>query len=299
MNKETLLPFVSLAVSVSLFFYTPSSSAEEEGSAAGEAPGEWVIVKAGTYLRGSPDAEPGHGNSEGQKKVRIAHNFSIQSTEVTQDQWSKVIYGNPSSLDCSDCPRNRVSWFDAARYCNKLSENTGMSQCYECGSPLDLGLPDGPTHLCVVAKAYRKNFYRCPGYRLPTSEEWEYAARAGITTATYNGNVDSDSRSCSESKVLDPIAWYCGNAMDKVHPVGQKQPNAWGLYDMLGNVAEWTNDQAPWTSRHYMVRRGGSFLDTALNMRSAALAALSPENGRAPYLGFRPVKTIIRGRKRR
>jgi len=114
------------------------------------------------------------------------------------------------------------------------------------------------------------------GYRLPTADEWEYAYRAGTTTDWYNGD--------DESKVGD-IAWFAANSGEKTHPVGQKQPNAWGLYDMAGNVWEWT--ATPFES--YRVIRGGSWNGGALLTRAAYLYSSSPDY-RGNGIGFRVVK---------
>ena len=142
--------------------------------------------------------------------------------------------------------------------------------------------------------------YECPGYRLPTEAEWEYAARAGTTTATYNGNLDDTG--CS-STVLEPIAWYCGNSGDEIHPVGNLDPNAWGLYDMLGNVSEWCHDRYesdlgssavanPWgpAAGSYRVFRGGSWDRSAWGTRAAYRFRRYPDN-RSYNIGFRPARS--------
>jgi formylglycine-generating enzyme required for sulfatase activity len=95
------------------------------------------------------------------------------------------------------------------------------------------------------AKYERSNIYRCPGYRLPTEAEWEYGYRAGTTTAYYSGKNDPKACNmsyCTQDANLDPIAWYCFNRKYASHPVGLKQPNAWGLFDMAGNRLKLTND---------------------------------------------------------
>jgi formylglycine-generating enzyme required for sulfatase activity len=126
--------------------------------------------------------------------------------------------------------------------------------------------------------------YRCTGYRLPTEAEWEYAARAGSSEARYAS--------------LDAIAWYSGNSGSATHPVGQLQANAWGLYDMLGNVWEWTHDWYAYeyggavpdpvgpSGGSYRVGRGGSWSYDAAYVRAAYRSLYDPGN-RGGDLGFR------------
>ena len=125
--------------------------------------------------------------------------FSMQTTTVTQAQWRAVMTDNrnPSNYKSDDLPVEQVSWDDAARFCSRLSEKEGQH------------------------------------YRLPTEAEWEYACRAGTTTAYYTGDTEQD---------LDKAGWYEGNSRSRMRPVGQKQPNLLGLYDMHGNVWEWCYD---------------------------------------------------------
>ena len=150
--------------------------------------------------------------------MTLTGGFCLQTTEVTQSSWSRVMGTSPSWFSScgGDCPVERVSWYDALAYANALSQMEGLEECYvvsgdtvrlrsASGSPLD-----------------------CTGYRLPTESEWEYAARAGTRGARYGA--------------LDEVAWYDDNANGRTHRVGTKQANAWGLYDMLGNVFEWVWD---------------------------------------------------------
>jgi formylglycine-generating enzyme required for sulfatase activity len=190
-----------------------------------------------------------------------------------------------------------VTWDEAAAYCNALSAEESFDACYECtGTGGDVS--------CVLAPAYA-TVYDCPGYRLPTEAEWEYAARAGTTAATYNGELPA-SLACRPNETLDPIAWWCGNAEETTHPSGMLDANAWGLYDMLGSVWEWCHDRP--TGEDYppeavtdptgadtgvaRVARGGSWYiyhDAATN-RAAARGGLAHDLGRR-FQGFRPVRT--------
>ena len=178
-------------------------------SAAGCAPPGFVRIMPGTFNMGSPTSEEWRATDEVQHSVRITRPFFLQATEVTQGQWKALMGANPSWFSsCGDeCPVESVSWDDAVAYCNRLSEKEGLETCYA-----------GSTFKGLT----------CAGYRLPTEAEWEYAARAGTTGVRYGD--------------LDAVAWHDGNSAESPHPVGRKQPNAWGLYDMLGNVWEWTTD---------------------------------------------------------
>ena len=145
--------------------------------------------------------------------------------------------------------------------------------------------------------------YDCEGYRLPTEAEWEYAARAGTTTATYTGDLDVTD--CSASAVLNPIAWYCGNSSSRTHPVALKDQNDWGLHDMLGNVWEWCHDSwvydlgssartdpygpAAGVDR---VGRGGYWAGNARDSRAASRDRSRPNYPSGGAFGFRPVRTI-------
>ncbi|MFC1574286.1 formylglycine-generating enzyme family protein [Candidatus Latescibacterota bacterium] len=169
--------------------------------------------------------------------------FEMSETEITQAQYEAVIGINPSlAKENPQLPVERVSWYNAVLFCNKLSEVAGYENCY-----------DEKTWECDLSKN---------GFRLPTEAEWEYACRAGTTTKYYSGNTIDD---------LIRVGWFTQNSEGKTHPVGQKLPNAWGLYDMHGNVWEWTYDWLGDYSREnvfnptgaktgkYRVIRGGGF----------------------------------------
>jgi formylglycine-generating enzyme required for sulfatase activity len=233
------------------------------------APSGFVYVAAGTFTMGSPNGEEGRGDDEVQHQVTLSRGFWLQMTEVTQGEWQAVMGNNPSHFsNCgSTCPVERVTWLDAVGYANTRSRAEGLSECYDTnGNVLGGG-----------------NIYTCGGYRLPTEAEWEYAARAGSTSVRYGE--------------LDQVAWHAGNAGLQTHPVGQLQPNALGLFDMLGNVWEWTHD---WygaydntitdpmgaIGRSNRVFRGGGWLFGAQYVRSADRNFNTPAD-RRETLGFR------------
>jgi formylglycine-generating enzyme required for sulfatase activity len=222
---------------------------------------KFMLLRAGTFMMGSPSNEPGRDNDERQHRVTISKPFYMQTTEVTQGQWREVMRNNPSHFkNCGDdCPVEEVSWNDVQQFVRKLNQREGANK-----------------------------------YRLPTEAEWEYACRAGNTTKFCFGDSDGQ---------LGEYAWYNSNSSWETHSVGQKKPNAWGFYDMHGNVWEWCQDwKGDYPSGHvtdptglssgsYRVDRGGSWGSYAGGCRSADRSSYDP-GGRFGSLGFRLARTL-------
>ena len=274
----------------------------KDGS-AGAIPGKWVKVPAGTFTMGAAAGEAcGDQTKERGHQVTLSRGFEIMTTEVTQAQFQQVMGYNRSYFkSCDSCPVDSVSAHEASIYCNELSKKKGLTPCYSCtgkSSSAD----------CYLAPAF-KTPYACPGYRLPTEAEWEFAYRAGTQTAFYSGGMDSSKCSVCTSKDANAhkIGWYCanvGSSSDKTKPVGGKSPNTLGLYDMAGNLYEWTTDghvedlgsaavKDPYhdsnTSR--WVIKGGCWEHSASKMRAAYRGTCSPNFGTI-LIGFRPVRTL-------
>lgn len=263
----------------------------------GPPPDGFVTIPAGTFTMGSPEDEEGRTDDEVQVSVTLTRAFHLQETAVTQRQYEALMGEVPRDFpECDpDCPVVHVTWHDAVAYANALSQAEDLPPCYNRSGEVVGG---------VTA-------YDCEGYRLPSEAEWEYAARAGTETATYNGDLPGIS--CEESlPVLDPIAWYqCNSApgdRSERHPVGLKQPNGWGLYDMLGNVQEWTGSWYQWSQTggvdpvgldrgERRVVRGGSYrvstVGRADNARAARRSRAEPDSG-ASYRGFRVARSDCR-----
>jgi len=165
---------------------------------------ELVLVPAGEFLMGSPESEVGRDDDEGpQHRVTIARPFYLGEYEVTQAQWQAVMGSNPSFFKGDDeLPVENMFWEDCQRFCEKLNER-----------------------IAGTGRGVR--------VRLPTEAEWEYACRARSTGRFCFGDSDGQ---------LGEHAWYHGNSGDQTHSVGRKEPNAWGLYDVHGNVWEWCED---------------------------------------------------------
>jgi formylglycine-generating enzyme required for sulfatase activity len=222
---------------------------------------------------GSPVTELGWLSGEVEHEVTLTRNFWLMTTEITQQHFLDQMGYNPSNFSsCGpNCPVERVNWREVAAYANALSAMEGLGECYSCTGTAPSTID------CAPSGSYATP-YDCPGYRLPTEAEWEYAARGGDGRATYAGELTAEG--CTDT-TLDPIAWFCGNASSTTHPVAMKTANAYGLYDMLGNVWEWCHDwygaysggaetdPAGPPSGSDRVRRGGSWAENARLARAA------------------------------
>ncbi len=263
----------------------------------------FVRIKKGSFTMGSPANEPGRDSDESQYEVVLSRDFFMQTTEVTQGQWQALMGNNPSYfLGCgSDCPVERVSWFEALEYANALSRQEGLEACYSlsgcsgrsgggCSSSENSGYYCSSAYSCsnVTFKGLD-----CKGYRLPTEAEWEYAARAGSTGRYHDGASSPDA-----------VAWYKENSGSKTHSVAQKKANAWGLYDMHGNVWEWvwdrydsypskkTTDPTGAASGSLRVSRGGGWVRDAAGVRAAHRIRSDP-GYRDHNLGFRLCRSSL------
>ena len=212
---------------------------------------DMIWIEPGTFTMGSPSDELGRQDNETQHEVTLTKGYWLGKFEVTQAQYEAVMGTNPSYWEGANLPVEKVSWDDAMEFCEKLTASEKAAG----------RLPEG---------------YE---YSLPTEAQWEYACRAGTATALNSGKDLSDAKECPE---MDKVGWYKYNSDEETHSVGQKQPNAWGLYDMHGNVLEWcldwykddyptsavTDPTGPDTGK-WRVVRGGNWFNSASSCRSA------------------------------
>ena len=171
--------------------------------------------------------------------------FYIGRFPVTQDLYEEIMGENPSYFKGARNPVDSVSWYDAIYFCNKLSEKSGYTPVYEVNGKTDVSRWGYKPH----RKSYFYDITQNPdadGFRLPTNDEWVYAAKGG-RNYIY---VGSDN--------LDKVGWYHDNSGGTTHPVGEKKPNGYGLYDMSGNVCEWVWDSAR-VNPASRYSRGGSY----------------------------------------
>jgi len=225
------LPLLGLLASLSLLCSCGKSGSEEQGQDKPASPGVAasaalptspfdLVTKSGVEMVYLPGGEFMMGSSQGNADEGPAHKvkigaFAMDKCTVTHEMFTKVQLPNPSHWqDNPKKPVERVRWRDAKQYCNERSLLEGLKPCYnEKTTDWDCD-------------------YSANGYRLPTEAEWEYACRAGTDGPYDFGAPDK----------LRQYAWFVDNADEKTHPVGQKKPNLWGLFDMYGNVSEWCED---------------------------------------------------------
>ncbi|WP_280468320.1 formylglycine-generating enzyme family protein [Nocardia cyriacigeorgica] len=188
--------------------------------------------------------------------------YQLAVVPVTRSLYADVT-GHRADVGGDRLPADSVSWIEAIRFCNVLSEHAGMTPAYRVDA-------DDEVEWLTTAD----------GYRLPTEAEWEHACRAGTAGPRYGE--------------LDEIAWYRGNSADHVHEVGTKQPNAWGLHDLLGTVWEWCWDlYDPDVYGSYRVLRGGGWFDEHWSCR-ASVRRRSHPTLRLDDVGFRIARSVVR-----
>jgi len=188
--------------------------------------------------------------------------FLLAKFPVTQELYAEIMNETPSTFSGEKLPVETVSWKDAVTFCNALSAKEGLELCYSfIGEEI--------------------NFHpEANGYRLPTEAEWEYACKAGTTGIRYGE--------------LNAIAWYKDNSKKTTHAVGTKAPNAWGLYDMLGNVWEWCSDIYDETVYgSYRILRGGGWYDEERGCLATNRRRSHPTSFKIDDLGFRIARNMI------
>jgi len=261
--------FVSFFL-VLTFFCSPaiSETSVEKVFTSPALGAKFVLIPAGTFMMGSPASEQERSNEETQHQVTISKPFYMQTTVVTREHWKRVMGNYPSTVSkCGDaCPAANVSWNDVQEFISKLNK-----------------------------------MERTAKYRLPTEAEWEHAARAGTTTPFYTGNCLSTDQANFDGNYIFP-GCAKGEFRQKILRAGSFSPNAWGLYDMAGNVWQWVQDWygdyplnnitdpvGPSYGR-FRVLRGGDWFSPARFCRSAYRGLSSPLYG-WHYIGFRLART--------
>jgi formylglycine-generating enzyme required for sulfatase activity len=294
-------------------------------------PSGFILIPAWTFTMGSAWREPGSetgGADESHHQVTITKPFCMAEAELTNAQWLAITGKNPSYFATAGdtIPVQNISWFDAVAFCNMKSTADGLTPCYELTG--ETGTFSGG---CVAGQIQCGGDFgyetvtrveSCTGYRLPTEAEWELAARAGVSTdpSKYEHLTEWLILKCqADIADIKDVAWYCGNAAatyDTAYdchdwspletcgpqPVKGKTPNAWGLYDMLGNVFEFCQDyyspfdladavdpllDAPGYNR---IIRGGSWSAVAAFARFGSRTAVSP--GDRGDIGLRLVMAV-------
>ncbi|MBD3221517.1 SUMF1/EgtB/PvdO family nonheme iron enzyme [bacterium] len=251
-------------------------------------PDDCILVPAGTFVMGSPPDEFRRDEDEAQHEVTLTRAFFIGRHEVTQGQYEDLMGENPSQRQGPTVPVENVSFLDAVRYCNARSLADGLAPAYTIeGETVSWDRDAG-------------------GWRLPTEAEWEYACRAGSDSSLPNGDITETA--CNLDFLLDQYGVYCGNDDEDDEGVGGPSPvmgrrnNAWGLYDVHGNVFEWcwdwyasdpprVDDPAGPVTGVNRVIRGGGWTSQAQACRAANRSQLAPSSLN-PAVGFRVARNV-------
>ncbi|GHU22431.1 hypothetical protein FACS1894172_01390 [Spirochaetia bacterium] len=243
---------------------------------------KFIRVAGGAFMMGSPESEAGRSSNEGPQHRVTLKAFFISQCEVTQQEYQELMGINPSNNKGSHLPVEQVTWYDAIEYCNIRSVSEGYTPAYtRAGNTV----------------TWNRN---ANGYRLPTEAEWEFACRAGTTAPFFSRNsISTDQANYNGNFPYDDDTK--GSYLGKTWSVTMGEPNLLGLYNMSGNVAEWCWDRSGsysgWaetdppgsTTGVNRVARGGSWVDRAQDLRSAARRDYSPMTRNAD-LGFRVVR---------
>jgi formylglycine-generating enzyme required for sulfatase activity len=292
----------------------------------------WVLLTPGTFEMGPAENEidTDASREDPRHEVTLTRPFLMRTTEITMREWAAVGGDAPGWSSRPENPKQFATWWDVLAWCNLLSEAEGLETCYELtnctGEPFVHPGGEPMCGACFECDVPPPLDLDCPGYRLPTEAEWEYACRSGSPTELYTGEVWGGER-CNAPEI-EPLAWYlsntyygggvllpCGTCPPSgmylycsSMPVGLKQPSPWGLYDMLGNAPEFVNDvwgaypdgpvvdpvepagkwEGPWGPN--AVGRGGGFGRDAHFTRCTQ--RLSSNSLRWSSGGLRPVRTL-------
>ena len=193
-----------------------------------------------------------------QKWTVEIESFLLAKFPVTQELYFAITNQDPSTIKGNGHPVENITWKEAVVFCNNLSAKTGLNPCYQIREENETVTFD----------------VNADGFRLPTEAEWEYACKAGTTGIRYGE--------------LNSIAWYKENSENTTHIVGQKEPNSWGLYDMLGNVWEWCSDTYDETVYgSYRIFRGGGWADEERSVMATTRRRSHPLKFKIDDLGFR------------
>jgi len=295
MKRIALLIFTMLVVAFICGFIACGTAGNDDTDIDNDI--EMVWIPSGNFIMGSNTAETAAPciDPRPTRTVYLTTGFYIGKYEITQAQYKAVMGINPSYFKGDKLPVENVSWYDAVEFCNKLSVLKGLTEAYLIEK--DISDPNNENTSLFDPKWKVTLITGADGYRLPTEAQWEYACRAGTTT-NYNTGMDS---------ISNETGWYKANSDGKTHEIGKKTPNAWGIYDMHGNVWEWCwdwvnlggdnyyvfapdpdYDPVGLSSGNHRAERGGGWNHSPNRLNSAYRERYQPQ-AKIEDLGFRVV----------